>query len=88
MLYYQFAKHWLFKHIVREAFSVTAEEIFEKVQEMIAEQFSVDKSKVTLECSLQEDLDADSLDLVDLAVSIEQEFDLDETDERLVARTK
>ena len=67
---------------------MTAEEIFDKVQEIIAEQFSVNKEAVTMDCSLEEDLDADSLDLVDLADSLEQEFNLEEPDESALSAIK
>ena len=44
--------------------------IFEKLKDIIAEQLSVDADKVTLEANIQEDLDADSLDIVDLITTI------------------
>ena len=50
--------------------------IFEKLKDIIAEQLSVDADKVTLEANIQEDLDADSLDIVDLITTIEDEFDI------------
>lgn len=67
---------------------MTAEEIFDKVQDIIAEQFSVDKEDVTMDSLLEDDLGADSVDLVDLAVTLEQEFNLDETDEAVLSEIK
>ena len=67
---------------------MTADEIFEKVQDIVAEQFSVDRDEVTMDTLLEEDLSADSVDLVDLAVTLEQEFNLDETDESVLGTIK
>ncbi|HEZ7989502.1 MAG TPA: acyl carrier protein [Ruminococcus sp.] len=55
--------------------------IFEKLKDIIADQLSVDADKVTLEANIQEDLDADSLDIVDLITTIEDEFDISIPDE-------
>ena len=55
--------------------------IFEKLKDIIAQQLSVDADKVTLEANIQEDLDADSLDIVDLITTIEDEFDISIPDE-------
>ena len=55
--------------------------IFEKLKDIIAEQLSVDADKVTLEANIQDDLDADSLDIVDLITTIEDEFDISIPDE-------
>ncbi len=74
--------------IVREDFSVTTEEIFDKVQDIVAEQFSREKDEVTMESLLEDDLGADSVDLVDLAVSLEQEFNLKETEESVLSEIK
>ncbi len=50
--------------------------IEEKVFNIISEQFDVDKSKLSLETNLVEDLHADSLDLVELIMAFEDEFGL------------
>ena len=63
---------------------MSSEEIFNKVRELIAEQFAVDEENVTQDTSLEDDLGADSVDLVDLAVTMEQEFSLRETDEAVL----
>ena len=55
--------------------------IFEKLKDIIADQLSVDADKVTLEANIQEDLDADSLDIVDLITTLEDEFDISIPDE-------
>lgn len=50
------------------------QEIFTKVKALIVEQLGVDEDKVTLEANFREDLEADSLDLVELIMAIEEEF--------------
>ena len=55
--------------------------IFKRIKEIIAEQFAIDEDKITLETSLMDDLDADSLDLVELSMAVEEAFDLGEMGE-------
>lgn len=55
--------------------------VFEKLKKIIAEQLEVEESEITLESSFQDDLDADSLDVVELIMAIEDEFDLEIPDE-------
>ena len=55
--------------------------IFEKLKELIAEQFNVDEDSITLETSFTDDLNADSVDIVDLSMALEEEFDIDELSE-------
>lgn len=50
--------------------------IFEKVCELIAEQFSMDVSSITMETSFEDDLGADSLDIVELSMALEEAFDV------------
>lgn len=50
--------------------------IFEKVTEIIVNELSVSKEEIKLETNFQEDLGADSLDAVELIMTIEDEFDL------------
>jgi acyl carrier protein len=57
------------------------DEIFAKVRDILAEQLSVDVEAVTLEASFQDDLDADSLDLVELIMELEDQFGLKISDE-------
>ena len=54
--------------------------IFEKIRDIICDQLELEESEVTLESSLMEDLGADSLDLIDLVMSIEDEFDIEVPD--------
>ncbi len=55
--------------------------IFEKVKAIIVDQLSVEEEEVTLEASFIEDLGADSLDIVELIMALEEEFELEVTDE-------
>ena len=50
------------------------EEIFDKLKELVVDQLGVEEDEVTMEASMQDDLGADSLDLVDLVMSVEEEF--------------
>ncbi len=54
---------------------------FEKIKSVIVDQLGVDESSVTLEASFVDDLGADSLDVVDLIMAIEEEFDIEIPDE-------
>jgi acyl carrier protein len=60
---------------------MTREEVFENVKAILVETLSVDEDKVTLEASFQEDLETDSLDLVELVMTMEDKFDIKITDE-------
>ena len=55
--------------------------IFEKVAEILAEQLDVEAEEITPETDIIDDLGADSLDIVDLVMSLEDEFDLEIPDE-------
>jgi len=55
--------------------------IVDKVKKIIAEKLSVDLEEVVPEASFVDDLGADSLDLVELIMSMEEEFDIDISDE-------
>lgn len=57
--------------------------VLEKVKAILAEQFDVEEEKITAETDLQEDLGADSLDVVDLLMSIEDEFEVEVPDEEI-----
>lgn len=54
---------------------------FEKVKALIAKELSIDENKITMESKLLEDLGADSLDSVELIMAIEDEFDVQVSDE-------
>ena len=51
--------------------------VFEKVKEIVVEQLGVEDSEVTMEASFIDDLGADSLDIVELIMALEEEFDLE-----------
>ena len=57
--------------------------IFEKVRSIIVDQLDVDEEKVTMNANIQDDLGADSLDIVDLVMSFEDEFDLEIPDDQV-----
>lgn len=57
--------------------------IFDKVKEILVDQLDVDEDAVTLESSITDDLGADSLDVVDMVMSFEEEFDLEIPDEEI-----
>ena len=57
------------------------QDIFERMQRIIAEQFSVEEDEITMDTSFEEDLGADSVDLVELVMSMEEEFDIGEVQE-------
>ena len=54
---------------------------FERVRNIIVDQLSVDPDEVTMEAKFRDDLDADSLDLVELIMAFEEEFGGDISDE-------
>lgn len=56
-------------------------DIFDKVKEIIVDKLGVDESAVKAEASFIEDLGADSLDIVDLVMALEEEFGIDIPDE-------
>jgi acyl carrier protein len=61
--------------------AATQQEIFDKLKKIIVEQLGVDESDVTMEASFVDDLNADSLDLVELIMSLEEEFGTEISDE-------
>ncbi len=61
--------------------SMTREEILAKLRPIIAEQLGVDEADVKEDASFTEDLNADSLDLVELIMSLEEQFHLQISDE-------
>jgi len=56
---------------------------FEKVKEIIVDQLDVPEEKVTLTASIQDDLGADSLDIVDLVMSFEEKFGMEIPDDQV-----
>ena len=61
--------------------AASREEVFERVKEVLTEQLGVDDAEITEEASFQEDLDADSLDLVELIMELEDQFGIKISDE-------
>ena len=57
------------------------EEIFQTMKDLVAEQFAVEASEVTMNTSFEEDLGADSVDLVELVMAMEEEFEVGEVEE-------
>ena len=55
--------------------------VFEKLREIISEQLELSEELITMESDLMEDFDADSLDLVDLVMSVEDEFGVEVPEE-------
>ena len=56
---------------------MSSEEILEKVKAIIVEQLGVTDTSVTMEASFIDDLGADSLDIVELVMALEEEFDIE-----------
>ena len=57
--------------------------VFEKVVSIIGDQLDVVEEKVTMEAAIADDLGADSLDVVDLVMSLEEEFNIEIPDEEV-----
>ena len=55
--------------------------IFEKLAALIAEQFNVDADSITMDTSFTDDLNADSVDILDLSMALEEEFGIEELGE-------
>jgi len=67
---------------------MSVEEIFQTMCELVAEQFAIEPSEVTMETSFEEDLGADSVDLVDLVMAMEEEFEVGEIEEEELGSLK
>src|SRR5687768_17956828 len=61
--------------------AATREEVYERVKEVLSEQLGVDDDAINEEASFQEDLEADSLDLVELIMELEDQFGIKISDE-------
>jgi acyl carrier protein len=61
--------------------AATREEVFERVKDVLTEQLGIEENEITEEASFQEDLDADSLDLVELIMELEDQFGIKISDE-------
>ena len=60
--------------------------LFERLRSLIAKQFSVSEESITLETSFADDLGADSLDVVEMTMALEEEFDIPETDDEVLVK--
>ena len=67
---------------------MTMEEIFKTMQDLIAEQFAIDADEISMDSSFVDDLGADSVDVVELVMAMEEEFDIGEIDEEDLAGLK
>lgn len=61
--------------------ALSRDEVFERVKTALGEQLGVDEGEITNEASFQDDLDADSLDLVELIMELEDQFGIKIPDE-------
>jgi acyl carrier protein len=61
--------------------AASRQEVFERVKEVLTEQLGVDEGEISEDASFQEDLDADSLDLVELIMELEDQFGIKISDE-------
>ena len=57
--------------------------VFERIREIICDQLDLEEDKVTMYSDIMEDFEADSLDVVDLVMSIEDEFGLEVPDDQI-----
>ena len=61
--------------------AASREEVFERVKDVLTEQLGIDEGEITEEASFTDDLDADSLDLVELIMELEDQFGIKISDE-------
>ena len=67
---------------------MSIEDIFQSMRELVSEHFEVDPEEITMDSSFVDDLGADSVDLVELVMAMEEEFDVGEIDEEDLAGLK
>ena len=60
--------------------------VFEKIRDILAEQFEVEPDSITPETNLVDDLGADSMDLVDLLMSLEDQFNIAEVPDEVIEK--
>ena len=58
--------------------------MYEKIADILSKQLQIDKSKITEDSGIMENLGADSLDVVEISMAIEQEFNVSVPDEEIV----
>ena len=56
---------------------------FERIRELLAEQLDIDEDKITMDSDILEDFEADSLDVVDMVMNLEDEFGVEVPDEQI-----
>jgi acyl carrier protein len=61
--------------------AATREEVYDRVKEVLVDKLGVDENEITEEAAFQEDLDADSLDLVELIMELEDQFGIKISDD-------
>lgn len=57
--------------------------VFERIRTALAEQLDLDENKITMDSNIVDDLEADSLDVVDLIMTLEDEFGIEVPDEQV-----
>ena len=62
--------------------------VFEKLRKLMADQFSVEEDAITMDTNFVEDLDADSIDLMELMMAMEETFDIGEVEENALESLK
>ena len=67
---------------------MSVEEIFQTMRELVAEQFAMEPAEVSMETAFEEDLGADSVDLVELVMAMEEEFEVGEIEEEELSGLK
>ena len=67
---------------------MSVDEIFQTMRDLVSEQFAMEPAEVTMDTSFEEDLGADSVDLVELVMAMEEEFELGMTQEDEVKAIK
>lgn len=58
-------------------------DVFERIRAMLAEQLDIEEDKITMESDILEDFEADSLDIVDMVMTLEDEFGIEIPDEEI-----
>mgnify|MGYP004538941921 CR=1 FL=1 len=59
------------------------EEIFERIRSLLASQLDIEEDRITMDSSFVEDFEADSLDVVDMVMSLEDEFGIEVPDDAI-----
>lgn len=62
--------------------------VFEKLKRLMADQFSINEDSITMDTNFVEDLDADSIDIMELMMAVEETFDVGEVEETALETLK